>query len=366
MEIKLIRAMATLTKEVEERLTKDDAQIRVIALTIVAIALNSLLAIPAYQAVVNLLGTGTLNSAMLTVFLSLNIIITPIYCWAASLVFHPKRIINPLYIQLASVGVVTIFVLLVNAHQFLSLQAFLTFLGGIVGTFLFTLFFLGIFGLFQLLIVRWLVELVGTIDDLDRKTFLVNADFQTVLGILLSESFLSAWNLEHRKRGKDLIEIYTSYSAPWQIRLVLGPAQESNKSILATVAFEKKFYTIFKSDKVSDCRDDMVRRLKSIIGVKKFRLIGFNDNVSHTALRSALSVTEPKTIIGREALGEVPSFYRNILILMGTIVAIVTGLYIFGFVPLDLFATSLIMIAIALAIELGPRLKEIMDSKKSV
>jgi hypothetical protein len=274
--------------------------------------------------------------------------------------------VNPLYIQLSSAGVVTLFVLLVNAHQFLSLQLIYEFLRGIIGTFIIAVFFLGIFGVVQTLIVRWLVGLVGTIDDLDRKTFLVNADFQTVSGILLTESFLQSWNLEHRKIGKGLLEIYTSYPAVWQIRLVLGPAQEPNKSILATVAFEKKFYTIFKSDKVSDCRDDMVRRIKSIIGVKKFRLIGFNDVVSHMALRSALSVTEPKTIVGRDALGEVPSFYRNILILMGVIVAIVTGLYIFGFVPLDLFATSLIMIAIALAIELGPRLKEIMDSKKSV
>lgn len=207
--------------------------------------------------------------------------------------------------------------------------------------------------------------MVGTIDDLDRKTFLVNADFQTVSGILLSESFLENWGLKHRKRGKDMLEIYTSYSSPWQIRLFLGPAEKQNDSILATVAFEKRFYTIFNSSKVSDCRDDMVRRIKSILGAKKLKPIGFNDAFSHMVLKSALSVTEPKTIGGRGALREVPSFYRAILVLMVIILAFVTGLYCFGLIPLDLFTTSVIMIIIALAIELGPKLKEIIDSKKS-
>jgi hypothetical protein len=141
--------------------------------------------------------------------------------------------------------------------------------------------------------------------------------------------------------------------------------EEPSISILATVAFEKRFYTIFKSHNVSDCREDMMRRIESILGKENVKLVGFDDTVSHMSLKSALSVTTPKTIGGRAALGEVPSFYRTVLVLMVTVIAVITGLYCFSIISLDLFATSIIMVVIALAIELGPRLKEIIDSQKS-
>lgn len=141
------------SKEIEEYQVKGDAQIRVFALTIVGVALNSILAIPAYQAVINLLWyPQTQQSTMLVTFFFLNVIVTPIYCWGASLAFYPKRIVNPLYIQLATVGVVTIFLLVINAHQFLSPQLLFNFLSGIIGTFLISVFFLGIFGVSRLLL----------------------------------------------------------------------------------------------------------------------------------------------------------------------------------------------------------------------
>jgi hypothetical protein len=209
-----------------------------------------------------------------------------------------------------------------------------------------------------------LVGLTGTIDDLSRKTYLIDADFQTVSGILLSDSFIDNWNLQKRKLGTELLEVYTSYSAPWQIKLVLGKSEESNKSILATTACEKKFYTIFNSPEVSDCRDDMIRRIESIIGKRKIKPIGFDNMPSSKALTSSLDVTKTKTIIERAELGKIPTFYRNVLILMGFITTVVCVLFGFHIIPLDFFATAIIMIIIALVTEFGPRLKEIMEAKK--
>jgi len=205
--------------------------------------------------------------------------------------------------------------------------------------------------------------LTGTIDDLDRKTFSVNKDFRTISEILLSRSFLKTWLLEHRQRGT-ILEVYTSYTDNWQVRLVLGPTLEPNKCVLATVAFEKKRYTISKSTDVSDLRDDMIRRIEAIIGKENLESVGVDDEVSHMALKSALKFTEPKAIITRAELGEIPSFYRNILILMGTISVVLAALFGFRVIPLDLFVTAIIMVIIALVIELGPRLREVLDSKK--
>lgn len=357
-----------MPETLEEYIKQKDAPIRVFVLTIIGIALNSVLAIPAYQEVFTLMFGSTIGqSTTLVAFFFLTLIITPIYCWAASIAFHPKRLVNPLYVQVTTAGIVTLFITLANARQFASLQDFVGFFSGIIAVFVLAIFFLLVFGILQLVIVRWLVGLVGTIEDLDRKTFLVDADFETLSGIVLSESFLGAWNLEHRKlsKNKNMIEVYTSYGYLWQIRLVLSPSpNEPNKSILAAVAFEKRFYTILKSPCVSDYRDDMIRRIESVIG-KKLEPTEFNNEASHFALRTALAVTEPKTIMSRSEFGEVPTFYRNILILMGIITVVVIGLFVVGFIGLELFATSIIMIIVALAIELGPRLKEIIDSQRA-
>ncbi len=353
------------TEEVEKLQQKSEYQIRVFALTLIGVALNSVLAIPAYQAIFFFLYSSTSVPPALTVYLVASIILTLIYCWAASIVTSPKRLINPLYVQIASAAVVTLFISVANAHIFASVNLLFSFLTAIVITFLIAIVFFFTFGILQLIIVRWLVGLTGTIDDLDRKTYLIGADFKTISGILLSDSFMDTWNLEKRKIGTELLEIYTSYSASWQIKLVLGKiAEEPNKSILATVAFEKRFYSIFNSSEVSDCRDDMVRRLEFIIGKDKIKPTNFNNTPSSVALTFSLNVTKTKTIVGRAELGEIPSFYRNILVLMSVITAVVCILFGFGIIPLDFFATAIIMIIIALVIELGPRLKEVMDAKK--
>ncbi len=105
----------------EGLLSKYNSQTRVLALTILGIALNSLFALPAYQAVFDFLyqkTMGTNMTTMLSVFFLLNILITLVYCWAASLAFHPKRLINPFYLQLASAGLVTIFIVVANVKVF--------------------------------------------------------------------------------------------------------------------------------------------------------------------------------------------------------------------------------------------------------
>jgi hypothetical protein len=353
----------------EEFLAKYNSQTRVIALTVLGTALNSLLALPAYQAVFNFLYQQKLDNAtstMLTLFFLLNIIVVLVYCWGASISFHPKRLVNPLHIQLASAGLVTIFIVVANVKIFFPIHDFLYFITGAIGTIIAAIVQFGIFGVLQLFIVRWLVGLTGTIDDLDRKSFLINADFQTLSNILLGDSFLQTWNLEQKKRGENLLEVYTSYSASWQIRLVLGLSKEPNKSILATVAFEKRFYTICYSTAVCDCRDDMIRRIESIIGKNKLSSIDFNNEPSGVALKSALGVTRPKTIVGRSELGEIPAFYRNISILLGVIVAALFGLYYFNIFSIDVFMSSIIVVILTAIVELGPRLKEIIDSKKKI
>src|SRR3990172_9214506 len=129
--------------KLEEYLSQKDAQLRVFALTIVGIALNSVLAIPAYQAVFTFLFGSTLGeSTILIGFFFLTMTITPIYCLAASISFSPKRLINPLYIQTATVGILTVFIAVANAQQFMSLQRFYEFLSGIIGTFLIAILFL--------------------------------------------------------------------------------------------------------------------------------------------------------------------------------------------------------------------------------
>lgn len=355
------------TIEVEDYVASKDAQIRVFTLTLIGVAFNTILALPAYQAVLLFMENTKITPefAPLYAFLPLDVIVMLLYCWATSLAFQPKRIVNPLYIQIATAGTLTIVLSVATIHVYLTFETFIAFLIGSIATFVIALILLGIFGILQLFVVRWLVGLVGTINDLDRKTFLIDADFQTISGILLSDSFLHSWNLEKKKISAELLEIYTSYSAFWQIKLILGKSiDEPNKSILATTACEKRFYTIFNSPEVSDSRNDMIRRIESIIGKEKIRPTDFTNTPSSIALTSSLNVTKSKTIVRKAELGEVPSFYRNILILMGIITVVVSVLFGFGIIPLDFFATAIIMIIIALVIELAPRLREIMDAQK--
>ncbi|MGZ4851528.1 MAG: hypothetical protein ACXV2C_09145, partial [Candidatus Bathyarchaeia archaeon] len=132
--------------------------------TIFGIALNSALALPAYEAVFHLLhNQSTPEPTLFTVFLLLNVIVTPIYCWGASLIFQPKRLVNPLHIQLATAGIVTILITFANVRIFpqFQLQLFYNFIGSTIGTLIAAIIQFGIFGVSQLFVVRWLVGLTG-------------------------------------------------------------------------------------------------------------------------------------------------------------------------------------------------------------
>lgn len=273
--------------------------------------------------------------------------------------FKPKRIVSPVYIQILTAGIATLILVDYTIRTTPEISPYQLALFGFIVFGIFS-YLLGVLGFVQALIVRWFIGLNGTSDSVDKKTYPFDIDFDDLSKFLLEKSFLDSWDLLKRKKGENVV-IRSPYLVPLQIRLALSrDNKNSNRSIIATVAYEKKFYSILTSDTATAMRNDMIRRIEDNFKVKA-NDIGLDNSASTLALKSGLYVTETKFV----SVWNVPKTFLLTISLTVLALLVMTLMYFqFRWITQDLYGSSIIIIFIALLFEFAPLLRESISNRR--
>ncbi len=184
-----------------------------------------------------------------------------IYCIFISLLLNPKRLVNPMYIQIGAFLQFSFFYI----NNYLEKQPFTTnsllnLFGGISLVGMYTI----LISLLQFVIVRWVVAL--NYKNCDRKSFIINKP-PTEVRKLLGKNFLATKHFKpmvlYEKTNNPIIMLKSVDSVGNTIIIAFGSQYNvKNKCILATVAFHKGFSWISNSFIASTVRDSIVNDIK--------------------------------------------------------------------------------------------------------
>jgi hypothetical protein len=287
-------------------------------------------------------------------------VMTIIYCIVTSLLFHPKRIISPINIQVGTATTFSIF----KIYNTVQTTQFMSTIGNLAGSLLFLTIFLIIIGWVQLPIVKWVIGL--NFDSIDRTSFQIDGNLRDIMRIL-GDEFCNVWKFSRRRdnpKAKKPIWVMKRFSLNRDfVVLAIGQSNNKNKCILATVAFHADQYGISKTKNASEIRNSIindieVRLMSSNLELNPTPLDKTDDAISTIAYEHAIAGTHSKIEITKGFFRNIPRFYRYAICI--TFIAFVGITIVFGMKLLDLSAYIgvAVVLVIALIIELGVPLRE--------
>ncbi len=326
--------------------------------------LESLILLPAIPEVPSFIqailqNTGITPPPSQWVYLMLYYAIPIIYSIPASLAFTPKRVVSPLNILMGASSLYSIYLAssLVQSYPY-----FLVFEYGAIIWLLFFAVAL-IVGIPEAWLVRLLVGLNGDMDSLSmgsnpaRKTYIVPVPFQKVVEIIFNPTNLDVWDMPKPRRKKNEV-ILQSYSSYEHQKLFIVRPHDSDNTIIASVAFEKRFYSIYQSEVASRRRDRLVQDIYDQLHLPMEGVVGTEDSVSLKAVEKVLSPTHSVFA----PISEASKFLLGIVILTAVLLAISSAEFFIhpnnGF-----WASSILLIVIAFVVELAPSVKEYLESR---
>lgn len=281
-----------------------------------------------------------------------------IYSTSVSLAFQPKRIVSPIYVQVATAAFVPILVVfLFSTTPEASAIDYL--IGSLLATLL-LLLALAIFfvaGLGQTPIVRYLVGLNGTRENINSFGLVVNGELGDVLKVLKSDGFQEALRLdkkEERKTGEHSRVFRTSQGEKEQLFIaVIADPDDAKKTQLATASYIQASYGIIKTgDMIEEAREHIIQESLKKAGMKPS--IDNTDSLARfMAYDHALHVTRSKLL----ALRSLPPHSKAIAIGLGLMTFLMAALWNYQIITLDMFETFLIFDAFAALSNLLPRLR---------
>ncbi|MCP8309349.1 MAG: hypothetical protein H3Z54_11770 [archaeon] len=304
-------------------------------------------------------------------------IFNTIYCIIFSSIFSPKRIVSPFYIQL---GTIAIAVLIIVDASFRApiypVFQYNQFAINLVISSIFSFFLLGVLGLIQTEIVRWIVGLNEPDETLEKKTYSIDVESKTVSDVM-DKYFRNTWGLHKEKdiRDIELFQLRKPSGESVVIALRRDPEDEK-KCILATVAYQMGRYSISRTKEASAVRDSIIRDLREKLREKlreenklasppDFSPHSLDDLASIRAYTIALRPTQSKFDAIREIWTKISRFYQFAIgFTFFTLVAI--SLAFFGHIITDVntYISTLVFLIIALVIELGTSLREEFRRRK--
>lgn len=321
-----------------------------------------------------LLGSYNMQTATLDLSSSNNIlyfagyvILTIVYCIILSLAFHPKRIVSPINVQVGTATVLSAFLIYsqtANMRITSTIQALELFESLALATIILT-FFLVAVGVFQFLVVKWVVAL--NFDSVDRMSFLVDGKTEEIMKIL-GDEFVDVWEFSRRKdnpRAKKPIWVLKCRD-PYgnSIILTLGSySGDEKKCVLATVAYHKGLYSISESKTSSGMRvsiiNDVRERLRqSDLKLSLAQMDGVDDPVSSKAYSHALASTLPKTEITKEFFRNIPRYYLYGIIATSIALLSMSAAFALHLLDSGTYVGGVIVLVVALLAELGVSLRE--------
>jgi hypothetical protein len=278
-----------------------------------------------------------------------------VYSCAASFSFEPKRFISPMHIQLASIALIVA----VSAATIMRTNPPLRwdFLGVTLAFIFFIPFvFLSLVGILQHSIVRSLVGLTGTKNDVWAASLLVSAKIEDVLAVIRGEELQYALGISREQKiPPDAFLFRTERLADQQHFFIVCSDLESRDSTqVAMASYESSVFGISVPPRAKCVAEMRFGHLREALGanlpVQDQPLEkGLGPAVSE-AYRYALDCTKSRIVRGR--------LTATHFIVAGavSIFLVTTAYWTYGMLEQREYISSLIVLAIAIVFQLLPRI----------
>ena len=282
-----------------------------------------------------------------------------VYSTITSLSFHPKRIVSPNHIQTVTipfVATVVVVIILVDPE----IIAFVTkipswLLVSLVGLLAFftAAFLLVVMAWIQTPVVRYLVGLNGTKDDMLPAYLLVKAKLSEVLNALNPNVLYALGVGDGREIKRDTHLFATAREHQQQFFVIVCPDSENREwTQIAAISYELDYYGIGKPPRTEIVHKGRINQLKEAL--KKLavdsdppRMLEPASTICH---EHALECTESKIM----TLTRLPK--RHLVTLVGALAMglIMTGLWHFKLVNMDLLQTFIVFALLAILFDFVP------------
>jgi hypothetical protein len=292
-------------------------------------------------------------------------IIAPIiYCSFASIALDPKTRVNPIAVQLGTIALVIIMTLvnLSGGHVPLNVQ----FVGVLSFLVMFSASFIALVGIFQNIVVGWVIRL--NFEDFDSVSYLIPMKPKEILH-KLGASFLDQWSFS---RECDMGEIWVleSDNKDRCVLLEIGETPDNeNKSVLATIAYEKSGDWIVRSKIASDVRNTIIKDIEERLNLKfRDNLIDLDNPVSRLADSNVKNLTRSRIEVTWKFFKNISKLFKVMVSLTIALLMGITILY-FNFnqqvqLSSEAYIGIFIGLLIALFVEVGLPLRDELQKKR--
>jgi len=187
------------------------------------------------------------------------------YSIFTSFTIKPKIIISPLIIQVLTLALY-IFILAVGIsiypYSFETKQQQENLIQSIM---IFGISMI-VIGLGQEYVIRELVGMSGTKQDIEKITFTINANFVDVKNAMTNEDFLSRFLLSIKVNEEDfLVLLGKNQKRTKQIFVLVPDRSNPNNSILTSLCYQILYYTFFKTEAARDDREAILSKLQWVL-----------------------------------------------------------------------------------------------------
>jgi hypothetical protein len=294
-----------------------------------------------------------------------------IYCIFISLILNPKRLVNPMYIQIGAFFQFSFFYI----NNYLEKQPFTTnslvnLFGGISLVGMYTI----LISLLQFMIVWWVVAL--NYKNCDRKSFIINKP-PTEVRKLLGKNFLATKHfrkpiLLYEKTDNPIIMLKSVDSVGNTIIIAFGSQYNvKNKCILATVAFHKGISWVSNSFRASTVRDSIVNDIKIRLKEKDSRItVSDIENTDDVVSRSVFSQIEveitSKIVVFLSFLRNMSLYFKMAVLLTLIWITIINyAFFIKQWITMDAYTNIMIVSVIVILFQIGIPLRGEFSLKKA-
>jgi hypothetical protein len=200
-----------------------------------------------------------------------------------SLTTKPKIIISPWIIQILTI-VLFIFMVAVLVTVYPQVLASEQQIENLSQTIMMYTTMIFVAGLAQEFIVRELVGVSGSREDIDKMTFTINASFVDVVKAMTNIDFLNRFALTVKVNEDDFVVILGKNQKRTKQIFVLVPDRNDPKNaILTSLCYQILFYNFFKTEDARDEREAILAKLQWILnrGKEEQNVAIKNRNIDH-------------------------------------------------------------------------------------
>ncbi len=346
---------------------REDILIRLAVLIFIGAGLNACLIIFAVQQIREH-GTEPKEIPFITTSPELTILYLGVgicYSLATSLTFKPKRIVSPFYIQLVTATILITATITFEYFKISDIVLAQDFIENTLILFLLAYGCLAFAGHLQRWIVRRLLGVNGTRDNIHEKTYCMNVNFSHISKILSQKDFLKKNGWIVKVKSEDTIVLQTTNEMQEKHTLALvSDGKNENNCFLTLTSYLIKFDWLRTPDSVIDHEGIMggiERLVKKDNESMNLVEIDKDQRSTHLALEYTLKVT-------KSPFGELANYPKRHIIVVGFLSIVMVSVSLYHVydpvrVPLDTVINAFIFVSLGIVADVYSTVKEKIQSK---